>query len=307
MITLQEAIDKSKQSMTAVATTLGVSASQISLVASHNYKNWELKEKEIIEKMVSVGLISSEQSELEVVAESDGQLRVHSTKFITTKNTIALDNLAKDLLDPTTTLNASIGVVYGRAGYGKTTAIKHFCATNERAIYVLFCEGYSTNMLMKAISREFGAVPCFSFDKNLEQIRQATAVYRRLICIDEADHMPLKVLETIRGLNELCGVPIMLVGEYGLQAKMGSLPRMESRIRSKPVEFEPLSTFDISSFYLDACGIDLTGKDKLLQQLLKRCHGDFRIMVNDAHQIVTAMNTYGMTELNQEVLDGVKQ
>ena len=82
---------------------------------------------------------------------------------------------------------------------------------------------------------------------------------------------------------------------------------MESRIRSKPVEFEPLSTFDISSFYLDACGIDLTGKDKLLQQLLKRCHGDFRIMVNDAHQIVTAMNTYGMTELNQEVLDGVKQ
>jgi DNA transposition AAA+ family ATPase len=304
MITLTDAIAKSGKSMTAVATALGVSSSQLSLVSNHKYTDWEAKEKDIVERMVASGLILKEDAETEKVAQHD-TLRMDPAKFVVTENTMAIDALAKDLLDPATTLNASIGVVYGRAGYGKTTAIRHFCATNDKAVYILYCEGYTLNMLMKAIAREFGAVPCGTFDRNLEQIRQATSVYRRLICIDEADHMPLKVLESIRNVNEECGVPVMLVGEYQLQAKMRSLPRLESRIRSKPVEFTPLSAFDVCSFWAEAVGIDLSGKDDIVSRLLKRSHGDFRLLANDAHRIVSVMNANGIASVSMEVIDGI--
>ena len=72
------------------------------------------------------------------------------------------------------------------------------------------------------------------------------------------------------------------------------------------MEFAPLSLFDVGTFWQEAVGIDLTGKDIIKAQLLKRSHGDFRIMVNDAHRIVSVMNANGIHELNKEVLDAVK-
>ena len=306
MITLREAISASGQSLTAVASAIGVSAAQMSRVATHDYKDWEQKERELVEAMVRQGLLSKDDAMLEQTRRPTGQLFLDPAKFVVTANSMELDGVAKDLLDPATTLNASIGVVYGRAGYGKTTAIKHFCATNPKAIYILFVEGYTMNMMMKAIAREFGQVPCGTFDRNLDLIRQATAVYRRLICIDEADHMPLKVLETIRGINEVCGVPVLLVGEYGLQAKMGALPRLESRIRARPVEFTPLQLMDVVSYYQQAVGIDLSGDDKVAKALLKRSHGDFRLLANDAHQLVNIMNANGVRDITKEVLDALR-
>ncbi|WP_319758131.1 AAA family ATPase [uncultured Sphaerochaeta sp.] len=307
MITLKRGIEKSGLSMNKVADSLGVSASQLSLVASHNYSGWQQREIELIESMVSHGLLRKEDADLEPSGNtSTGNFRVDPYRFITTQNVIAIDTLAKDLLDPTTTLNASIGVVMGHAGYGKTTAIQHFCSINERAIYVLYVEGYTLNMLMQQIVHEFNAVPNRTFAKNMETIKTATCVYRRLIVIDEADRLPIKYLESLRGLNEVCGVPIMLVGEHTLATKMTSLPRLESRVRSKPVIFSPLSPFDVGVFYKDAVGIDLGGDEKMKTLLLKRCRGDFRIMVNDAHRIVSAMNASGITELTKEVTLAVK-
>lgn len=307
MITMKQAIEKSGMSMNRVADVLGVSSSQISLVASHNYTGWEQREKELIESMVAKGILRKEDADLEPVGTlPSSNLRVDPYRFIITQNVIAIDSLAKDLLDPSTTLNASIGVVMGHAGYGKTTAIQHFCAVNDRAIYVLYVEGYTLNMLLQQIVKEFKAVPERTFAKNMETIRAATSVYRRLIVIDEADRLPIKYLESLRGLNETCGVPVMLVGEHTLSAKMSSLPRLESRVRSTPVVFAPLSKFDVGVFWKDAVGIDLGGDEKMKELLLKRCRGDFRIMVNDAHRIVSAMNASGIRELTKEVTLAVK-
>ncbi|WP_320130274.1 AAA family ATPase [uncultured Sphaerochaeta sp.] len=306
MISLKQAIEKSGLSMNKVADRLGISASQVSLVSSHNYSAWEDREREIIEGMVANELLLKEDAELEIFAMPAGKLRVDPNKFIITQNVMAIDTLAKDLLDPATTLNASIGVVMGHAGYGKTTSIQHFCATNDRAIYTLFIEGYTLNMMMQSIVKEFRAIPGRSFSKNLESIRTATAVYRRLIVIDEADRLPLRYLESLRGLNEECGVPILLVGEHTLQSKMSSLPRLESRVRGTPVVFSSLSLFDVGSFWKIAVGISLDGQDQLKKMLLTRSRGDFRILVNDAHRIVSAMNASGKPTLTKEVLDALK-
>lgn len=146
-----------------------------------------------------------------------------------------------------------------------------------------------------------------SFVDIKDAIRDASAVYRKLLVVDEADRMPVRLLEALRGLNEYCGLPILLIGEPALLTKIHTEPRLESRMRKPRVEFAPLSCVDIALYWHEAIGLDLTGKAEIQQLLLKSCRGDFRIMVNDAQRIVQHMNTNDLSEVDIKVVkDGIR-
>lgn len=306
MITLMQAIEITGMSLQEVGDLVSMSKSAISRIKGHEYPEWEALEKRIIEEMVKRGRLSADQSGL--IAKSDspeGSIRLDTSKFITTDNVMDVDDLANDLLDPSTTLNASIGMVVGSAGYGKTTTMQHFCAMNDLAVYVLYIEGYTLTALIREIARSLTGNKASSFERNLALIKDATAIYRKLLVIDEADRLPIKYLESLRTINEYCKMPIMLVGERMLLAKMQSLPRLESRIRKPLITFKPLSTIDVEDFYSQASGLSLKGKDIVKEKLLKLCHGDFRVMVNQAQHLIQIMNTNGMQEVTMEALDAL--
>ena len=63
---------------------------------------------------------------------------------------------------------------------------------------------------------------------------------------------------------------------------------------------------DVVSYYQQAVGIDLSGDDKVAKALLKRSHGDFRLLANDAHQLVNIMNANGVRDITKEVLDALR-
>lgn len=306
MITLAKAIETTGLSQARVAEVAGLSKTTVSLVLGHTYTGWPAKEKQIIEAMVAQGVLRKEDAQLEVLTVPEGTLRVDPNRFIPTENTMALDELARDLLDPATTLNASIGIVYGHAGYGKTTAIKHFCATTSAATYMLFITGDTLPALIRQIARALGGQGMRSFEDNKEYIRTATCVYRKLIVIDEADRIPVKSLESLRGLNEYCGLPMIFIGENALLGKMAALPRLESRIRNRPLEFRSMSEVDVQMFYHHAVGLDLAENHMSVSRLLKISRGDFRVFVNDAHRLVNILNANGRTEITKEVLDAVE-
>jgi DNA transposition AAA+ family ATPase len=304
MINLKKALEIADMSMGKMGEVVGVSKSMISLIVSNKYSG-EDKEKEIIEKLINLGYLTKENAAIEEKTIKQGFLRVNANIFIVTENTMKLDELSKDLLSPQMTLNSSIGVVYGHAGYGKSTAIQHFCALNSRAVYTLYMEGYSLPMMVRDIVNQLQGTPARGLDNNINLIRESCLVYRKLLVVDEADRLPIKNLEMLRNINEKCSLPVLLVGEHSLSSKMTSLPRLESRIRSKPLVFQPLSLQDISNFYQQACSIDITTNKKVLKRILQLCHGDFRVMVNDAHQILTVMNTNGISELNMAVIHAI--
>jgi DNA transposition AAA+ family ATPase len=304
MINLKKALEIADMSMGKMGEVVGVSKSMISLIVSNKYSG-EDKEKEIIEKLINLGYLTKENAAIEEKTIKQGFLRVNANLFIVTENTMKLDELSKDLLSPQMTLNSSIGVVYGHAGYGKSTAIQHFCALNSRAVYTLYMEGYSLPMMVRDIVNQLQGTPARGLDNNINLIRESCLVYRKLLVVDEADRLPIKNLEMLRNINEKCSLPVLLVGEHSLSSKMTSLPRLESRIRSKPLVFQPLSLQDISNFYQQACSIDITTNKKVLKRILQLCHGDFRVMVNDAHQILTVMNTNGISELNMAVIHAI--
>jgi DNA transposition AAA+ family ATPase len=306
MITLEKALEVTGLSQSKAAEIANLSKTTISLVIGRTYTNWQVKERQIIEALVADGLLSKEAAELEKLTVPEDVLRVDPNKFIPTENTMQLDELANDLLDPATTLNASIGLVYGHAGYGKTTAVKHYCATADQAVYLLYITGDTLPALVRQITKALGGQGMHSFEMNKEYIRTATCVYRKLLVVDEADRIPLRSLEALRGLNEYCELPMILVGENALLGKMSALPRLESRIRNRPIEFRPMSEVDVQMFYYHAVGLDLAHNHAAVVRLLRISHGDFRIFVNDAHRLVGIMNSNGLSEITKEVIDAVE-
>lgn len=306
MIELKKAMEITGTSLGELAALLDCSKATVSKVKDHDYPNWEAWEKKAIEAMVRVGKLTHEQAQLLPEYERE-RIEIDDTKFVRTNNVMALDALAADLLNPRSTLNASIGVCTGKAGYGKTTTIKHFCASNDRATYILYMDGYSIAGLMRDALRSMTGETRRSFVDIKDAIRDASAVYRKLLVVDEADRMPVRLLEALRGLNEYCGLPILLIGEPALLTKIHTEPRLESRMRKPRVEFAPLSCIDIALYWKEAIGLDLTGKAEIQQMLLKHCHGDFRIMVNDAQRIVQYMNTNDLSEVDIKVVkDGIR-
>lgn len=306
MIELKKAIEITGMSLGDIAAMMECSKATVSKVKDHDYPAWEAWEKRTVEAMVRDGYLTIEQAQL--LPEHERQrIEIDDTKFVRTNNVMALDALASDLLNPRSTLNASIGVCTGKAGYGKTTTIKHFCATNDRATYILYMDGYSIAGLMRDALRSMTGETRRSFTDIKDSIRDASAVYRKLLVVDEADRMPIRLLEALRGLNEYCGLPILLIGEPALLTKIHTEPRLESRMRKPRVEFAPLSCVDIALYWNEAIGLDLTGKTEIQQMLLKSCHGDFRVMVNDAQRIVQHMNTNGLTDVDMKVVrNGVR-
>nr|WP_319473061.1 AAA family ATPase [uncultured Sphaerochaeta sp.] len=303
MMTLKEALAITGMTLSDAGDLVGMGKSAISRVKSHDYPNWQNIEAAIIKKMAEAGLF---KDDVEIDTPEEGSLVVNSSAFISTQNVVALNALGNDLLDPATTLNSSIGMVTGAAGYGKTTAIQHFAANNNQSVYVLYMEGYTLSMIIRKIALELTGSNRRTFDNNLSIIKEATSIYRKLIIIDEADRMPLRVIESLRNINEYCGAPLMLVGEESLASKMETIPRLKSRVRKPEIVFRPLTVVDVATYYQMAVGLDISSSASVCQTLLRWAGKDFRVLVNDAQHLIARMNASGLSSLTEEVINAYK-
>lgn len=303
MISLKEAIKLTGASLSEIGELVGLSKSAVSRISSGDYPGWQSWQKKAIEEMVRQGRLTFEDSGLggEETAEEtkDVRYKVDPDKFIDTANVLEINDLCKDLLNPATTLNASIGMAVGSAGFGKTTAVQRFCSTCDRAVYTLYVEGFTLPMLMREIAKAMSGNCSRGFDQNLGLVRDAAAVYRKLLVVDEADRLPLKYLESLRTVNQYCRMPLLLIGERELLAKMRSLPRLESRIRKPLVTFQPLALIDVDLYYREAAGMELS--DEVKDFLLKQSRGDFRLLANDAHHLVKILNANDIEKVTLEV------
>ena len=94
--------------------------------------------------------------------------------------------------------------------------------------------------------------------------------------IDEADYLADKteVLETIRDIYDLSGVPIVLIGYEHLPQKIKRLPQLFGRI-SQHVQFQKADEEDISIMASELVEHTVIAPD-LLQELLDASKGNFR-------------------------------
>lgn len=272
-----------------VAKLTGYDESTISLLVRGKYNgNAAEIEADIINKLAEHGFKMQET-----------RLAVRSDIFIMTENVKRLYALCDELIDPAGDLTSSFGIVVGRAGRGKTKSSLHYVVNNPDAVYVQYIDGFSLVDVAREISHELSGVKPRTFRECLEEITKASERKRRMIVIDEADKMPKKSIEMLRGINERCLCPIVLVGEEALTGKLNEERRLKSRVR-QTIAFEGISIADVSAFFKVAVGLELDAE--CARALWKRADGDFRLVVRDALSMIRLMNASRMQTVTMDVV-----
>ncbi len=291
MVGLKEVMSHFGLSAGDVARITGYSKSTISQIKNNKYGGDGQVETEILDKLKEAGYVVSKT-----------KFRVRSDVFIKTANVHKFDTLCDELLDRDSDLTSSIGVVIGRAGRGKTKAARHYVVQHSESIYVLFVDGFSLVDVAREIAYEIGGIRPRTFRACLDVIDEATLQGRRLIILDEADKMPKKYFEMLRGINERCSCPILLVGEEPLRRVLDSERRLKSRVR-RVVVFDPVTVADVVAYYQMSVGLSLNSE--VAHALWQRSQGDFRLVVRDAFAAVRLMNTNRLVSLTMDVVKGI--
>jgi len=214
--------------------------------------------------------------------------------FVKTHNYSQFEEIAAELLSPDSEIGPSLAMGSGRAGRGKTEVAKYY-AVNSDSIYIRSLPVMSPSMALREICFELRELRPHTSQACLNLIEEEMRRRKRLIIFDEADLVPIQVLETLRGLNERAGCPIFLIGEEELRRKVESRTRITSRIRRK-MEFAPITQGDVALFYKQSVDMELT--PEVLRELFKRSKGDWRPMVKEAADIERAVKATGMDNID---------
>ena len=222
--------------------------------------------------------------------------------FVPTVNFQRFEALCNELL------NSSVGIemaaVTGPAGRGKTTSAERVVVQNPATIYVLYEQemGASIPALYRAIAFRLTGQRLHTTSACSQAIKEELAYSRRLIMVDEAESMGARQLNALRNLHDTCRVPVLLIGEKSLKAKLARENRLLSRTRSL-LEFAPVSQMDLVVFYKSALGLTLPAE--LAVKLLRHSGGDFRPAIKDALAVERLLKANSLSEITAKVVDEV--
>ncbi len=176
-------------------------------------------------------------------------------EFVATLNVQKFNGICEEMENPESMIGPSMAMATGSAGRGKTEAARHY-AVHSTAIYIPPFLKRSAAMLLRDIVFELCGLRPGRIETCLNVIREEMSRERRLIIVDEADLLPMSLLEMLRNINELCACPVLLIGEDRLKAKVGSETRLRDRIRRR-MEFSPISQSDVAFFFKKSMSVGL--------------------------------------------------
>lgn len=112
-------------------------------------------------------------------------------------------------------------LLYGPAGCGKTTALKHYAENNNGVTYI---EADATTGTPRAILltllESIGGQPIGSTTQVMKSILNTLRGTNRLIIIDEAQHLTERSFDTIRAINDKIGIGLVYSGNPGILKQM---------------------------------------------------------------------------------------
>lgn len=105
-----------------------------------------------------------------------------------------------------------IGVCVGRAGLGKTVAVKKYIQEFLDSILIESDSGYTAKSLLKEIHRRLGLSGKGSVYDLMGEVVRKLNQSGRLLIIDEAENLPYRALEITRRIHDKTGVGVLLIG-----------------------------------------------------------------------------------------------
>ncbi|HSA07304.1 MAG TPA: AAA family ATPase [Candidatus Gastranaerophilales bacterium] len=127
-------------------------------------------------------------------------------------------------------INGEIGVCYGRAGLGKTFAVKQYARQNSDVILIETDPGFSTRTVLLELHKRLGLSAKGSLYAMTLEIIERLEKSGRLIIVDEAENLPYKALELLRRIHDKTEAGVLLVG----------LPALVENLRGLKGQYEQL-------------------------------------------------------------------
>jgi len=170
-----------------------------------------------------------------------------------------------------------LGMVYGRAGRGKTRTAQWYHAHNG-GVFLRMQTIWRTSELefLRALCRELGILsapgrkgPAFM------AVVDTLIMDPKPIFLDEVEKLPKYFLDVIRDLSDLSTAPIILIGEEELVSYMRVNRRVWSRTYQS-LEFLPISKPDIITYITASSGLAIDSQ--VAGVFHDASGGDFRIV-----------------------------
>lgn len=174
---------------------------------------------------------------------------------------------------------ASMMLVTGEAGYGKSQTVDHWAVQNGAA-YLRAKVEWTPHYFMSELAETL----------KLDTRGRAKDIFGRIagviggqqipLVIDESEHCLIngaKVLEAIRDLSDLTEVMVILVGMEQVQAKIARFAQISSRI-AKVVTFQPASIEDVAELCKQLAEVDIA--PELVMEIHRQSGGRVREVLN---------------------------
>jgi len=134
-----------------------------------------------------------------------------------------------------------IVLLSGAAGAGKTTALKHYVDETAGVIFITAnsCTT-SAAAILTEITLKLGRTPKTKKQLLMKELVSCLQDSKRLIIVDEADHLTFSALQALRNLNDEAGVGILLAGNDRIYNQMvcgvksGEFDQLRTRIFARP-------------------------------------------------------------------------
>ncbi len=188
-------------------------------------------------------------------------------------------------------------VVDGEPGLGKTTILSKWAAENS-CIYMRAKTEWNPSWLMGELLDNLSVQPPHRHEARFNAALQALAERANLadntgrqfaVVIDEADHISSKqkLIETVRDLADLSGVPFILVGMGRIRDNLTRFPQIASRVSSY-VRFSPAEFEDVEFFLKEKCVVPVAPD---LAAFVHRSTGGFNREIKEAIQSIERLGS----------------
>ena len=174
-------------------------------------------------------------------------------------------------------VESAIILLTAHTGLGKSTsvarALPQFGATFYRAN-----SATTYSSLLNALCFELGLEQRWRNSDKLNAITDFLKDSPRPIFIDEADNLARdgRMLEVLRDIHDIAGVPVLIVGMDGFERKLTRYPQFMRRI-SQRIEFRPCDLDDARKLAKELCEVSVA--DDLVSLMHKKAKGSVGLMV----------------------------
>lgn len=221
--------------------------------------------------------------------------------FLNTDNVDMFNNICAELESDQSLIGPSMAMVTGPAGRGKSESARKY-AVNSSAVYIPPMNVNSPLSVLQEITIDLAKLKPGRVSSCLEVISSEMLRMRRIIIIDEADLLQMRVLEMLRNINERYGCPILLIGEDNLNNKINRERRLSSRIR-RSMAFNPITQPDIVVFFRKSLEKNIDASVAAI--IHKYSQGDWRPVLKIAADIERAIEASGIQDIPEGLVKDI--